>query len=148
MKKQILSFIFDGEKFLALHSKSHEYHGSGGWFVVTGGVDEGESFEEAAIREVKEETNLDVVELLDLNWGSIYKWHDDICEENNFLGFVNSQDVVLNEEHDKFEWLDMDEFIQRIRWEDDKEVLTEVLKKAVDKLIYFDEKKVMDYRQD
>ena len=147
MKQKILSFIFDGKKFLALHSEPHEKHGEGGWFVVTGGVEDNESFEEAVKREVKEETNLDAVELLNLNWGSIYEWWDEVCEEMNFITFVNHGMVKLNEEHNKFEWLNIEEFIKIMKWDDDKNLLKEVLSKAINKKVYFKEKEIKDYRK-
>jgi len=129
MKQKILAFVVNGEKkFLALYSKSHPEHGEGGWFVVTGGVDEDESHEEAVKREVKEETGLDVKEIVDLNWGSRYEWNGEDCEEKNFLSFVSSGVVVLNEENIEYQWLGLEDFVERIRWDGDKGVLEEKIK--------------------
>ncbi len=147
MKKKILSFICSEGKFLALHSKPHKDHGDGGWFVVTGGVEGKETYEEAVKREVKEETNLDGGETLSLNWGSIYEWLSEVCEEINFIAFVNPGDIQLNEEHDKFEWLELDAFVERIKWGESKEVLAEVLKKAIKKQLHFQKKELIDYRK-
>lgn len=147
MKNKILSFIYDGKKFLALHSKPHPDHGEGGWFVVTGGVEEKESFEEAVKREVKEETNLDSTELVDLNWKSIYEWWGEICNEKNFLAFVIPEKIVLNEEHDHYEWLDLDRLVDTIKWDDDKKVLKEVLKEAINRERFFKKEEVKDYRR-
>ena len=146
MKQKILVFIYNGEKFLALHSKPHKEHGEGGWFVVTGSVENGESLEEAAKREVKEEINLNVKELLNLNWSSVYEWWKETCEEINFIVFVNSEDVKLNEEHNKFEWLNLDKFVETIKWDDDKSVLRKVLEKAIKRELHFRNKEIKDYR--
>lgn len=147
MKQKILSFVFDGEKFLALHSSTHPEHGEGRWFVVTGAVENGETLEEATKREIKEETNLDVKEVFDLNWGSIYTWRGEICKENNFISFVNRSKVKLNEEHDKYDWMELEEFINKLKWNEDKELLRRVLKQALNKRRYFKKQEVKDYRK-
>ena len=82
-----------------------------------------------------EETGLAVEEIFPLNWGSVYNWRNEVCEEHNFVSFVNSKKVILNEEHSKYEWLDIDKFIEIIKWGDNKELLGKVLKKALNKKI-------------
>jgi len=146
MKQKILTFVVHGKKILALYSESHPKHGEGGWFVVTGSVEEGESYKEAVAREIREETGLNFKKIFPLNWGSIYTWRDESCEEFNFLTFVKKRKVVLNEEHTTYEWLDLDSFVNKIKWNDDKELLKKVLKKAIKGELYFKEKTVKDYR--
>ena len=131
MQRKILTFIVHGKNILALYSEPHPKHGEGGWFVVTGSVEKNEDFEEAVSREVMEETGLAVEEIFPLNWGSVYNWRDEVCEEHNFVSFVNSKKVILNEEHSKYEWLDIDKFIEIIKWGDNKELLGKVLKKSL-----------------
>jgi 8-oxo-dGTP pyrophosphatase MutT (NUDIX family) len=147
MKKKILTFVASEGKFLALYSEPHPDHGEGGWFVVTGGVEENETHEEAVAREILEETGLVVDEIISLNWGSIYNWRDELYEELNFLSFVKPEEIILNEEHSKFDWLDVDEFIERIKWDDDKELLKIILEKALNKEKYFNEIIFKDYRK-
>ena len=148
MQKKILTFVVHGEKILALYSEPHPNHGKGGWFVVTGGVEENEDYEEAVSREVMEETGLIVEKIFPLNWGSVYNWGDEVCEEHNFVSFVNSKDVILNEEHSKYKWLDINKFIKIIKWDDDKELLKKVLEKALNKENYFKEFTIKDYRKE
>ncbi len=147
MQKKILTFISCGGKLLALYSEPHPKHGEGGWFIVTGGVEKDETHEQAVAREIFEETGLDIEEIIPLNWGSIYNWWDDVCEEHNFMAFVKPGDIVLNEEHSKHEWLDFDNFIEKIKWDDDKKLLKQVLKKAMNKERHFKEFEFKDYRE-
>ncbi|MBC7868679.1 NUDIX domain-containing protein [Candidatus Saccharibacteria bacterium] len=51
-------FIFKNGKFLMLQRQGA--HGEGSWSVPGGHLEFGESFEETACREVKEETNLEI----------------------------------------------------------------------------------------
>jgi len=147
MKKKILTFIVCNEKILALYSEPHPEHGDGGWFVVTGGVEDGESYEEAVAREVLEETGLVAKKNIFLNWGSIYNWGGEVCEEHNFISFIENGEIVLNEEHSRYEWLSIEDFIERIKWGDDKELLKKVLIKAMDRKRYFEKLELKDYRR-
>lgn len=51
-------FVFKDGKFIVL--KRHGAHGAGSWSLPGGHLEFGESFEDTARREVKEETNLDI----------------------------------------------------------------------------------------
>lgn len=133
--------MVNGNKLLALRSESHPDHGHGEWFVVTGFVEPGETHEDAVRREVLEETNLVAMSILPLNWGSIYEWNGEACEELNFMCFVKPGDVVLNEEHIEYEWLDVGDFIERIKWDDDKALLKKILEKALNKEQYLKKQK-------
>ncbi len=64
-------------------------------------------------REIFEETGLDTEEITPLNLGSIYNWEDEVYEEHNFITFVKHGNIVLNEEHSKHKWLDIDNFIKK-----------------------------------
>ena len=152
MKRKILTFVVNEGKLLALEMTKHPEHApEGGWFVVTGGVEENESSENAVAREVLEETGLEIEDIIPLNWGSVYEWDyngvKNICEEINFLSFVKSGEITLNEEHSQYEWLNLDEFIKKINWDDDKELLKKVLEKALKKEKYFEKITIKDYRR-
>ena len=148
MKRKILTFVVNGRKFLALEMTKHPEHApEGGWFVVTVGVEENESSEDAVAREVFEETGLNIEETIFLNWSSIYEWSGELCEEQNFISFVKPGEVILNEEHSRYEWLNLDEFIKKINWDDDKELLKKVLEKALNKEKHFDKITIKDYRR-
>jgi 8-oxo-dGTP diphosphatase len=59
-------FVFKDNKFLML--QRHGSHGAGSWSIPGGCVEFGESFEETAKREVKEETG---VEITNIRFGAI-----------------------------------------------------------------------------
>ncbi|MEM4230668.1 MAG: NUDIX domain-containing protein [Candidatus Pacearchaeota archaeon] len=148
MNKKILAFVCDGEKFLLLRNNSEDpSHGGDCWFTVTGSVESGESVLDAVKREVKEETNLDAAEIFDLKWGSIYSWGGEVHSENNFLVFVKKGKIILNEEHVDFEWLNLDDFIEKINWGLNKEELKNVLQKAIKKESFFKKEKIDDFRK-
>ena len=148
MNKKILAFVCDGEKFLLLRNNSKDpAHGGDYWFTVTGSVEAGESIENAVKREVKEETNLDVSEIFYLKWGSVYSWGGKDHSENNFLTFVKQGEVVLNEEHVDSEWLNLDNFIEKINWDLNKDELKKVLQKAVKRELFFKKEKIDDFRK-
>ena len=148
MNKKILAFLFIGEKFLLLRNNSKDpSHGGDYWFTVTGSVEANESIEDAVKREVEEETNLEVSEIFDLKWGSVYSWGGEDHLENNFLAFVNDGEVILNEEHVDSEWLDLNEYIKKINWDLNKEELRKVLQKAMKKELFFKKEKIDDFRK-
>ena len=148
MNKKILVLVHNGEKFLLLRNNSEDLaHGGDYWFTVTGSVETNESPEDAIRREVKEETNLNVSEILDLRWGSIYSWGGEDHSENNFLAFVRKEKIKLNEEHVDFEWLSLDDFVQKIKWDLNKEELKKVLQKAIKRELFFKKEKIDDFRK-
>jgi len=148
MNKKILAFISDGRKFLLLRNNSKDpAHGGDYWFTVTGSVEQDETLERAVKREVKEETNLNVTEIFDLKWGSIYSWGEEDHSENNFLAFVKKEKVVLNEENVDSQWLGLIDFIKKINWDLNKEELKKVLEKALNRELYFKKEKIDDFRK-
>ena len=148
MNKKILAFVSDGKKFLILRNNFKDpTHGGDYWFTVTGSMEKKESKKEAIKREIKEETNLDVKEIVDLNWASIYSWNGQDHKENNFLAFAKKGKIILNKEHIDFEWLELDNFVERINWGSDKNVLKKVLEKALKGEIIFKKEKIDDFRK-
>jgi 8-oxo-dGTP diphosphatase len=148
MKKKVLAIVLDKESksFLLLRNNPHPKHGGDFWFVVTGEVETNETSEEAIQREVKEETNLEIEKIFNLNWKSIYEWNKETCEEENFLVFAKPGKIILNEENIEYNWLKLGEFVKKIRWEDDPNLLKEVLKRALNNEQYYSSLHVRDYR--
>lgn len=148
MNRKILAFVYDGNKFLALRNNPEDLsHGGDFWFTITGSIKKGETEVEAIKREVKEETNLVVTEIFDLNWGSIYSWQNEDHQEKNYIALVDKGDIVLSKEHEGFEWLELEDFVNRIKWGLDKSELMAVLSKAIRKELFFKRPKFDDFRK-
>lgn len=117
--KKILSFILNGDNKLLLlkgSDKDPQFFESF-WYVVTGGVEDNDSsLEDTVIREIKEETNLDVYKNKYLNWIFKYKSLGNDCEEYVYISYVKNSDILLNEENIDYKWCDIDEFVDEIKW--------------------------------
>jgi NADH pyrophosphatase NudC (nudix superfamily) len=131
MNHKILAIIKDqDDQFLLLHNNPTDpRHGGDIWYTVTGSVEpEDKNLEEAVWREIKEETNLDVVEIKNLDWVFTY---DDSEHENNeeyaFLATVKNGEITLNNENIGYKWLSKEGFIDEIYWYYDKAKLIEKL---------------------
>lgn len=138
--RQIVGLIvFDGEKFLILHRKLNWK----GWEYPKGGIEEGETHEEAVKRELWEETGLEKYELI----GKISEF-EFIDKARNRKGHtynyllrvpstavvkINNEHVLDKEivlEHDDFKWCLPKEAIKLLTHKDMKISL----KKALDHL--------------
>lgn len=143
--EKILTFIVNenNELLLLKGSKKDPQFKKSFWYVVTGGCEEIDlSREESVRREVKEETGLVVNDMLYLNWIFEYKSLGKVCTEYAYISFVNKSKVVLNEESVEYKWCELDEFIEKIQWFWDKEILEKVLCLGMERNIYFEEEKV------
>lgn len=132
MKEKILTFIVNEENKLLLlkgNSSDPQFHKSL-WYVVTGSKEDiDKNLYDTVKREVKEETNLDVIRIIDMDWNFTYESLGDKCIEKVFLSKVKSSDVKLNEESIDFKWLNINDFINEIDWFYEKEELKEKLAK-------------------
>ena len=85
------------------------------WQSVTGSVDPGENFEQAAKRELIEETgvNADIIEL-DLNFEFHDRWGKDVFEKV-YLAKVKSipKVVISSDEHQNYKWVNLDDISQK-----------------------------------
>ena len=79
-------------------------------------------------------------DIFSLNWGTTYKWKNEEFKEMNFIAFVTSKKIILNEKSSKYKWLHIDKFIKEIRWGDNTALLKNVLEKGIKKELYFDNK--------
>lgn len=87
--------------------RSQDVNEPGTWGTIGGKVDEDEDFEDAALRELREEAGYSgSVKLI-----PAYKFADeDVFEYQNFIGIVpNEVTLDTSWETDAFEWLSLDE---------------------------------------
>ena len=128
--KKILTFIVnENNKFLLLKGSENDpqFHKSL-WYVVTGSCEKyDKNMIDTVKREVKEETNLDVIEVNYLDKIFYYKSLGKNCIEHVYLSKVKTGNVILNEENVDFKWCNFDEFVNLINWFEDKSDLVKLL---------------------
>ncbi|MDE3128608.1 MAG: Flp pilus assembly complex ATPase component TadA [Gemmatimonadota bacterium] len=107
----------DGWRVLLLQ-RTDETIRPGSWEVVTGSIDGDERPEEAAVREAREETGLDVSRLYCVAVQPFYlPRRASLQLAVIFAAFVDDPDgVVLSDEHQQFAWLDVDRARERFTW--------------------------------
>jgi type II secretory ATPase GspE/PulE/Tfp pilus assembly ATPase PilB-like protein/8-oxo-dGTP pyrophosphatase MutT (NUDIX family) len=90
----------------------------GSWETVYGKIDAREKPEKAAVRELREETGLEVESLYNVTVTSFYLHSSGTIQMCiTFAAFVpEDAEVILGEEHQKFEWLSVDEACERFTW--------------------------------
>jgi 8-oxo-dGTP pyrophosphatase MutT (NUDIX family) len=127
MKEEISSGIIlfneiNERKFLLLNYPSKH------WDFVKGKMEKDETYHETALRETKEETGINDVEFLDGFKEEIEYYFR--AENQNihkkvvfFLGKTNTADVILSHEHLDFIWLDFDNALEKITYENAKNLL-------------------------
>ncbi len=91
---------------------------AGSWETVYGKIDSGERPEQAAVRELREETGLEPTALYNVTVSSFFLHTSQTIQMAIvFAVFVEGElDVALSEEHQRFEWLSLDEACERFTW--------------------------------
>jgi len=112
VKKVAKLVLFDKDDYyLLLYRSDHPTFGNDP-DLPGGTLEEGESTVETVIREAQEETGIVVPEVEELYAGLEYSIHG--THKSLFLARVADRpDVQLSWEHESFEWLPRDEFLQK-----------------------------------
>jgi dATP pyrophosphohydrolase len=98
---------------------------NGFWQPVTGGVEEGETRDEALQREIMEETGVrSIVAVIE---GLYYfEFSDPNLNQEYFYGVEvsSSEEIVLDpKEHSEYKWCSFQEALQLLHWKENKEAL-------------------------
>ena len=109
--------------------RSRDTRCPGAWETVHGRIEPGESPEQAAVREVREETGLEVQRLYNVIVQPFYLHKLATVElAVVFAAFVNRADhITLGEEHMQAEWLPPDAALERFVWPRERQALRDVL---------------------
>ena len=97
------------EKILILKRNLQDKWYPGLW-DTPGGVDEGETLKDAAIREVREECGLEIE--IPEDYFTVFHRTDAPIDIYGFLGGATKGDVVLSSEHTEFAWMTKDYTVQ------------------------------------
>lgn len=127
-------FVHRGDRFLVMRRSLERY-----WHVAAGVVEPDESFAEAARRELREETGLDVP-LVDLDHPQRYALPDEfrhlyapgtieVIIHNFAVEAPPGWEPLLNEEHDVYRWCALEEALALLHWAEARTVLAALAKR-------------------
>ena len=119
--------LTDGWRVLVLR-RAADTRCPGSWETVHGRIEKGEKPEEAALREVREETGLEPTRLYTITVQPFYLPGAGIVTAAVvFAAFVGAEVVALGEEHDAHDWLSPDEAERRYSWPRSRAALRDIL---------------------
>ena len=129
----------DETEFLLIKRSEKEIY-PGLWQMVSGSIEDNEKAYEAAIREIKEETNLRVKKLWSVpNVNSFYSSEKDaIILIPVFAALVDIGEVKLSEEHSDFQWCDYSKAASLLAWEGQRKSLEIIVKYLKEEKHYLD----------
>ncbi len=125
-------------KFLLLRRSLSGKIYPGIWQMVTGKIDKGESTADAVKRELFEETGLRPQKLFVVpKINSFYfPTSDTIVLSPVFLAMVNTETVIISDEHSEYKWVSYDEAVDLIYWPNQVESLAIIKNHFEDKELY------------
>lgn len=117
------------DKFLLLKRASHKIYPST-WQMITASCEQGETTRQTAVRELFEETGLKAEKLYSVPHVNTFYFDidDSVCLSPVFLVYVNSDNVVISDEHTEFRWVTYAGAVDLIHWPDQIESLNVIWK--------------------
>ena len=122
--------------FVPYREKNGEYeylllhYPHGHWDFPKGKIEKGESKQEAALRELKEETRLsaEIIDGFEKKFEYFFKQEGELIKKTVyfFIGKAIEGEITLSHEHIGFEWLPFDQAVERLTFDNAKELLKEV----------------------
>ena len=130
MEKSCGVVLFNSDKFLLLQHNNEDSRVDGHWDFPKGHVEPGEEEIDTALRELKEETEIEDVDIIPSFKQFInYNISKDTLSVSKkvifFLAETKVWDVSLSSEHQNFVWLDFEEAIERLTYDNAKNILKE-----------------------
>ena len=130
MKYSIEAWIYDpiAKEILLLKVKSGQLSF---WQPITGGIESDESPEAACIREIFEETGLEIelTELLQIGHHTVVIDEDLTIFKTLFLVETKQKDIHISDEHIDFMWTEVKNVPDILYWQSNQETFQKVLEK-------------------
>lgn len=121
MRETTLCYIEDDGRYLMLHRSPHKKDGSvGKWMGVGGKIEPGETPDECILREVKEETGLDMTDYRKRGIIHFYSdiWEDEIMHLYSCYGYEG--EPVSECDEGELKWIDINRIMELNMWEGDR----------------------------
>lgn len=125
-RSEVLIHVRRGDAFLVAHRAPD---GGGYWHVIAGGVEPGEEFHAAAVRELQEETGLSVDRLEPIGEFAYTReeWESEpglrVHVECFIVDVPPDWEPTLDREHDEYRWLPRDEAAELLFWPEPAQLL-------------------------
>ena len=131
MRRSIEAWIYHPEDGEILLLKVEDENVSF-WQPITGGIESGESPEEACLREIKEETSLLLSRSTLTGLGDFMVKIDEnlTIHKNLFLVLTEQKEIQLSDEHVGAQWVALDKVSSQLYWPSNQatfEIITEKL---------------------
>ncbi|WP_270737696.1 NUDIX hydrolase [Streptococcus anginosus] len=130
MKYSIEAWIYNpiAKEILLLKVKTEQLSF---WQPITGGIENGESSEIACIREIFEETGLEIelTELLQVGHHTVVIDEDLTILKTLFLVETKQKDIRISDEHIDFMWTEVKKVPDILYWQSNQETFQKILEK-------------------
>lgn len=130
MKYSIEAWIYNpiAKEILLLKVKTEQLSF---WQPITGGIENGESSEIACIREIFEETGLEIelTKLLQVDHYTVVIDEDLTIFKTLFLVETKQKDIRISDEHIDFMWTEVKKVPDILYWQSNQETFQKILEK-------------------